>query len=241
MRLERKDDLIIVWETGRKNNAIIYTSDEDLEGSELSRGILTNIETLLRKNGEFDEAARIKNFIGKVIRVNTIPKVIPTGNYNINTRLNYLDETIERYIEEYGLDLDPDFQRGHVWTDEQRLRYVEFILQGGKSNPIYFNHENWMGSFEGEMVIVDGKQRLTSLLMFLNDEILVFKDLDPEGIGYRKSEFDNITQNIEIVINDLPSKEQVLMWYLQINTGNVAHTDEELHRVEQLLLEQRRT
>ena len=32
---------------------------------------------------------------------------------------------------EDNLDLNPDFQRGHVWNYDQRVRYLEFIFQGG--------------------------------------------------------------------------------------------------------------
>ena len=89
------------------------------------------------------------------------------------------------------------------------------------------------------MVIIDGKQRLTSLIMFLNNEFPVFKNLDDEGIGYYYKELDTIHIGCDIifVINDLQTKEQELIWYLQINRGNVAHTEEELSRVENMLLE----
>jgi hypothetical protein len=63
----------------------------------------------------------------------------------------------------------------------------------------------------------------------------VFKSLDEDGIGFYQKEFDLIPYDIEIVINDLPTKKQVLEWYLQMNKGNVAHTDEELNKVKMML------
>lgn len=224
MRIERIGKRLEVWETGRKENEICYDSESDK--SKYKRRNLSFIENFLRENGEIEEAEVIKLYLGKILRNKTIPQLIPTGNYIVNHHLDKLKDTIERYVEEYGLNLDPDFQRGHVWTMQQRLKYVEFILQGGKSNPIYMNHEGWMKSWNGEMVIVDGKQRLTSLLMFLNDKFPVFKELDnPRNIGYYASEFDFIPHDIPVVINDLEGKDKVLEWYLQINRGNIAHTE----------------
>lgn len=234
MRLEKSEDgKLIIWETGLQRNNVIYKSLEDIEN--YTRRNLSYFETFLRSVGEYKEANKINLYLGKILRNKTIPQLIPTGNYKINTSISRLRDTVHRYIEEYGLDLNPDFQRGHVWNNEQRVAYVEFILQGGKTNPIYFNHTSWMKSMCGEMVIVDGKQRLTSLLMFLNDEFTVFKNLDREGVGYYASEFDYIPDDIEIVINDLPTRKQVLQWYLQMNKGNIAHTEDEINKVEELL------
>lgn len=233
MRLEKLENKLLIWETGRQKNEIEYDSTENL--SKYSRRRLSDFELFLVSNNEIEEAIKINKHLGKIMRCQKIPQLIPTGTYKVNSQLNYLKDSINRYIEEYGLDLNPDFQRAHVWTMEQRVTFVEFILQGGKTNPIYFNHTGWMKSMEGEMVIVDGKQRLTSILMFLNNEFPVFKNLDSEGIGYYEREFNLVPYDIEIVINDLPTRKQVLQWYLQMNKGNVAHTDEELSKVEELL------
>jgi len=233
MRLEKSEDKILIWETGRQKNNICY--DSTIPITNYRRGNLASYQAFLESNNEMSEATKIANYLGKIIRANNIPELIPTGNYWINSHLEFLKDTIDRYVKEYGLNLNPDFQRHHVWTMEQRIRYVEFTLQGGKSNPIYFNHENWMRSGKGEMVIVDGKQRLTSLLMFLNNEFQVLKELDTEGFGFYAREFDFIPNDIVIAINDLPTREKVLLWYLQINKGNVAHTVEEIEKVENIL------
>lgn len=167
MRLEILDNKILIWETGRKENNICY--DSTVDKVNYSRRNLCSMETFLRSQGELEEANIIKKHLGKTIRSKSVPQLIPTGNYIVSHRLDALKGTIDRYKKEHNLDMNPDFQRGHVWNMEQRLRYVEFVLQGGKSNPIYFNCKGWMGDFDGQMVIVDGKQRLTSLLMFLDE------------------------------------------------------------------------
>ena len=234
MRLEKNTNgTLVVWETGRQENFDIYKSETNL--NKYNKRILCDVEDFLRKNKEFEEADRIKSYLGKIIRINNIPELIPVNNYNTDASLDYLSDTINDYINNYGLDLNPDFQRHRVWTLDQRISYIEFILQGGKSNPIYLNCEGWMSNFSETMVIVDGKQRLDSLIMFLRNEFPVFKHLDEEGTGFYAKHFNRFGRTIQIHINDLPNKEMVLRWYLQINKGQVAHTKEEIKKVEYML------
>lgn len=233
-----KDGRVEIWEEGRKTNKCYFDSETGLKTKR--RKIISLVEKLLRDNNEIKLANKIKEHLGKIITFSDIPELIPTGTYRVNTRLSYLKKTIDDFIEEFDLNLDPDFQRCHVWSREQQVKFVEFILQGGKCPPIYFNHTRWMyigeSKDEEEMVIVDGKQRLTALLMFLNNEFYVFKNLDKENnIGYLAKHFNELTRDIEMVVNDLPTKEKVLEWYLQINKGQVAHTDEEISKVEIML------
>jgi len=236
MRLEILDNKVIIWQTGRQKNDIEFDSSEELHNYD--RRDLAFYEIFLRENNQTGIADKIKIYLGKLIRAKAVEDLlVPDGNYQVNISLNFIKEKIEKDVREMGLNLNPDFQRPHVWNLEQRIAYIEFLLKGGKSNPIYFNHEEWMKSFNGEYVIVDGKQRLSSILMFLNDEFTVFKNLDDEGIGYYSSEFDYIPNDVVFIVNNLPNRKLVLQWYLQMNEGNVAHTEEELDKVRNMLKE----
>lgn len=54
-----------------------------------------------------------------------------SGTYEVDIPLNYLERTLQSYIEDWGLEMNPDFQRGNVWTREQQIAYVEFFFRGG--------------------------------------------------------------------------------------------------------------
>ena len=165
-----------------------------------------------------------------MIDFNNIEKLTSVGRYQVDTPIKHLDEKIKDWVDNLGLDFDVDFQRGHVWTEEQQISFVEFILKGGTTTPIYFNHPNWMNSFEGDFVIVDGKQRLTAILKFLADDLKAF--------GSKLSDFENLylnTFDIKININDLKTKKEVYNWYLEINSGGTPHTEDELQKVRNLL------
>lgn len=104
-----------------------------------------------------------------------IQKYTKPGHWECFYTLDFAVKTIEEWVIEDNLLLNPDFQRGNVWTEKQQVAYIEFLLKGGKSaRVIYFNHPGWMGSFNGQMVCVDGLQRITAIQKFINNEIKVF-------------------------------------------------------------------
>lgn len=235
MEIKVNDNIIEIWQTGMKDNQLLYSSFEQ-NLCIYTRRDLSNYEDFLMKEGFELESIKINKFLGRNLKYRTIPKLIPVGNYNVDIPLDFLKNKIESFVNEDRLQLNPDFQRPHVWSMNQRIKFIEFLLQGGKCPTIYFNHEGWMRSFDGEFVIVDGKQRLTSLLMFLDNKIRVFKEQDSEGLGFLCNEIDNVGRiYINYTVNSLSSREKVLEWYLQMNRGQIQHTEEELNKVEDML------
>lgn len=174
--------------------------------------------------------------MGIKMKFKNIPQSTKIGNYQVVVDWADLLGHINRYIKKEdsnaALDLNPDFQRGHVWTKEQQVKYVERKLTGGISNDIiYFNCTGWMSNFKGPFVIVDGLQRLTAATKFLTNEIKVYNK-------YYKEFTDRIPSEIQFMfnINNLKTRKEVLTWYIEMNSNGVIHTDDEIKRV-QLLLE----
>lgn len=164
--------------------------------------------------------------------IDEIPKFIHGGHYSVTVDWDY----IESWIEDkqcHNIELDPDFQRAHVWTQDKQIRYVEFILRGGESSRvIYWNCPGWMQDFKGPMVLVDGKQRLEAVRAFLRGDIPAFgsyiHEWEPRLLRKARASF---TFNV----NNLDTRAQVLQWYLDLNSGGVVHTQEELDKVHALL------
>ena len=172
-------------------------------------------------------------------RFDKIPQLTRPANYKIDVSWRYLLKHLEGWEERYmdtGLDMDPDFQRGHVWTLEQRRSYVEFMLRGGTgSNIIYFNHPDWMNfRIEAPITLVDGKQRVTSAKLFLRDQLPVFG-------GWVFSDFeDEMAWQVGFIfcVNNLKTREEVIRWYLEMNYSGTPHSKEELERVRLLYLKE---
>ena len=168
-----------------------------------------------------------------------IPRFIDWGNYQIDVIWRSLERQLDHYRADYGLDLDPDFQRAHVWTEAQQKAFVEFMVRGGRTGRvILFNAKGWNGSMSkvGPLQLVDGKQRLNAVMRFLHDEITIFDDIP--GIGPTLCSEMEVLRDLEcrfqFYINGLNTRAEVLTWYLQLNRGGTPHTDEELDRVEAL-------
>lgn len=169
---------------------------------------------------------------------NLINKRIEPGHYQVNVSWEYLLEKIHNYeIRKNGiaaLNINPDFQRGHVWTRKQQIAYIEFKLSGGTgSDIIYFNCAGWMDDFKGPFVLVDGKQRLEAIRLFIENLLPVFgnyflKDFEDKEIILRKND-------VIFNINNLKNYNDVLKWYLEMNSGGTPHTKTELEKVKRMI------
>jgi hypothetical protein len=80
-----------------------------------------------------------------------------------NTEMR-LDQLVS-YFSEDKIDLSPVFQRGNVWSLPQRQRLLENIVQG-RPIPAIFLYKQATGS-KYTYNILDGKQRLESLILFI--------------------------------------------------------------------------
>lgn len=173
-----------------------------------------------------------------------IPPFIPGGEYISDISLGRLEGWLEEEEHNQKVDIDPDFQRGRCWTDEQSILYVEFLLRGGQSSyTLQWNHPSYHRSKEKysdlpeTLVLVDGKQRLTACLRFMRGEIPVF--------GHFLKEYDDPVDRrcalgiagvrLRMAVNNLQTRKELLTWYLSLNDGGVVHTKEEIARVKELL------
>jgi len=87
---------------------------------------------------------------------------------------------------------------------------------------------------QGQMVLVDGKQRLEAVRKFLRNQLPVFKhtieEFEDKKIMLRSS-----NANFIFKVNNLKTRKEVLQWYLDLNSGGVVHTSEEIEKVRRLL------
>jgi hypothetical protein len=157
-----------------------------------------------------------------------------------NTSVGW-DEIVDRWVSVHRgihVELQPDFQRGYVWTQEQQVRYIENMLKGYVTGrDVYFNHHTW-GSFEDAekypLQCVDGQQRIGAVVEFMENRLPIFG-------GYYFKDFDGVLPwdraCFIIHVNNLKSRAEVIRWYLDLNTGGTVHADEEIERVRGLLAE----
>lgn len=168
---------------------------------------------------------------------NEIPKfkefgIINPTNFGFVSYVNFINEQIKSY----NLQLSPEFQRGHVWIQNQQEKYVEFILRGGKSGrDFYFNWNRKTDAY----VCVDGLQRTTAFMKFVNGEIKAFNQYFDEFYFTKRETGGNPLPEfrVNVYMNYLESKKEVLQWYVDMNTGGTPHTNDEIERVKKMIKE----
>lgn len=165
---------------------------------------------------------------------------IQDGAYEVDVSLDYLNDYFERLSKSYNLQLNPDFQRGHVWTKRQQRQYIRSFLSNPRINRlVYFNCIEY-GQYEpselvdlkpNDFLCVDGLQRLTALLAFRRNE------LDIDGHFYKDfTDRPRISVGrIHVNINTLKSKKELLEWYILLNSTGVPHTPSELARIREMI------
>lgn len=143
--------------------------------------------------------------------------------------------TLDKFVAEYPININPYFQRDIVWKDEQQSLLVGSILEGNVVPPCYINI-NPKDSFD--VVLVDGKQRVNACLRFLKNEIsaktsqginIIFSDLNKIDVALCKSVI-----GLRFVDLNLSTKN-MLEFYIRLNSFGIAHNREDILKVQSLL------
>lgn len=85
-------------------------------------------------------------------------------NYDSTAR-NYDLNQIQSFFERKKLNFDLDCQRGYVWTEIQEQEMIDTLVCGERIPEVHCIVEQ-----DGCYNIVDGKQRLTTILRFINNK-----------------------------------------------------------------------
>jgi hypothetical protein len=117
----------------------------------------------------------------------------------------------------------PDYQRELVWKPDDQSRFIESLLMG---LPIPFLFL-WQAD-DGRLEIVDGSQRMRTMLRFMDDELVLTKmDLLPELKGFRYSDFERSRQrkfenrNVRgIVLDNAVNQVTRTEMFYRINTND---------------------
>jgi len=170
----------------------------------------------------------MKNLMNKPItKFKDIPQ-FPFACYNVCIAWEALPDWLARQNKDImKLEMNPTYQRGYVWTEEQKISFVEYQLKGGFSGrDIFWNCPTWMSFSDPINIIelVDGKQRINAVLDFMDNKIKAF------GLYCYEFEDELSSYRPEFIfhVNNLKDRKQILDWYLGMNTGGSIHTEADL-------------
>lgn len=90
------------------------------------------------------------------------------------------------------LDLEPPYQRKSVWTPKDRRFFLDTIFRNYPTPPIFVHRTIDDNGFT-TYYVVDGKQRLETILMFAQNKIAIDKDFGDENLNGKK--FQDLSPN----------------------------------------------
>jgi len=141
-------------------------------------------------------------------------------------------------LSEEGELIVPDFQRELVWDTRRKSRFIESILLGYPIPGMFFTDLD-----KGRMMIIDGQQRINTLVEFLNNELKILKrdDINPKWRGRFFRDLDEDSQrrlrstNIRASVFQILADEQdknIALYSLfeRINTGSIQLNSQEIRR-----------
>ena len=148
--------------------------------------------------------------------------------------------TISDFIEwsrKGQLKLDPDFQRGSVWTPAARVFLIDTILNDLPIPQVYFRTKVDPATQTTVREVVDGQQRLRAILDFASGKLR----LTSKAPKHRGKLYDNLTiEDKELFLNyKVPvvqllnaSNADVLEVFARLNSYSVKVTPAELRHAE---------
>jgi hypothetical protein len=144
-------------------------------------------------------------------------------------------------VDQWPINLDPDYQRGHVWDDLHRSRFVGHLLEGGHVPQCVIN--SGPGGDWPVAEMVDGKQRVTACLKWADGEIgAELSDgrmIHAAQLNRRSRRKCSMSIGLEYGMVRL-SRVDALELYIRLNRGGVIHTDSEIDRVKALLEQEKK-
>lgn len=115
------------------------------------------------------------------------------------------------------LELDPPYQRRSVWNQRYREDFIDTVLLGYPA-PSVFLYEEMSEEGSAKYAVVDGKQRLTTLIAFSSNEFATRDEADaalPENLRGK-------------YFKDLNPDEKRVFWSYEFTVEYLPSTDEAL-------------
>lgn len=131
------------------------------------------------------------------------------------------------------LELNPRFQRRPVWTDKAKSFLIDTILRGKPIPKVFIRQKINVTTKSSVREVVDGQQRLRTILSFIKDGFVVNKRQNPEHGGLLFSQLPEEVQaqilsyevSVDLLIN-LPDSE-ILDIFSRLNSYAVVLNEQE--------------
>jgi len=151
---------------------------------------------------------------------------------NFDSRTNSIQDFVE-YEKQKALVLNPAFQRRAVWNEKAKSYLIDTILRGKPIPKIFMRQQINASTKTSIREVVDGQQRLRTILSYINDGFKVSRLHNPDfgGLFFSQLPPDVQTQilsyevSVDLLVN-LPDKE-ILDIFGRLNSYAVVLNEQE--------------
>jgi hypothetical protein len=154
---------------------------------------------------------------------------------NFDSRAYSINDFIE-WNDKKQLQLSPKFQRKSIWTDDAKSYLMDTIIRGKPIPKIFIRQTINVDTRQSIREVVDGQQRLRTIISYLNDGFVISKKHNEKYGGYFFSQLGNIDPDIQsqilnyelavdLLVN-LPDNE-ILDIFSRLNSYSVTLNEQE--------------
>lgn len=177
--------------------------------------------------------------IRKIKKEDTENEVLPYKYLITNYGADYTVDVLIKRLREKSVEI-PLFQRSYVWTIKQASRFIESLLLGLPVPGVFFSREK----NTEKLLVIDGQQRLLSLLYFYEGEFAGRKKVfalegvqkDFEGKTFKtlseedKRKLNDAIIHATIIKQDVPSEDDSSIFFIfeRLNTGGMVLAAQEI-------------
>ena len=156
---------------------------------------------------------------------------------NDDIRFSYsqrsLDGLLSTYYDGSGMDLDPDYQRGHVWAHEQKVALIDSVFRNIDIGKFTVIRKPFRENRDHYYEMLDGKQRFTALMEFFEDRFQ-YRGLYFSELHWRdQNHFENYS--VSYAETEPLTDEQKYHYFLKLNVSGRPVDPAHIEKVEKML------
>ena len=171
------------------------------------------------------------------------PERLADPRSDIHMALDFLQIRGNRYSQPMGLIarrvmndvliLNPPFQHGLVWSHQQRVAFIESILDGLPLPALFINEMPYNHPrYPSQEVVVDGQQRINAVVDFMQDKFRVRGELWSE----QDKTFKRVFCITEGTCTSITTRYNTLReLYVRLLTTGTIHTQDEINDAKDLV------
>ena len=221
-----------------------FSSMEETEIISVNGNVATVRGYVADRNGRREV---VRDFPVNALRESEYREEVIAENNRFGNMIDWNGHMIEKSIingqllnfylknEEGNINLSPEYQRDFVWTLEQKQEYIMALLKSrAEIRPVFIQE------FDGKnekFEVVDGKQRLSSIFEFINDEFSLedgtfFSQLSEKDV--EKILRFNVEYTRFMSFTDKIPYDFKLELFLELNAKGTQMSKEQINKVQEM-------